>query len=55
MTFNEAIDKAAKALDAAEDSAHPEDAREFISAASTWLRMAEILNYVAREAKTAQQ
>lgn len=47
MTVIEAIAKADKALDAATECAatHVERSRELISAAGTWLRMAEILNY----------
>jgi hypothetical protein len=56
MTFNEAIAKAAEALDAAENNADVERTREGINAANTWLRMAEILNYCGKaETKTDEQ
>ncbi|HZM83796.1 MAG TPA: hypothetical protein VFC19_49390 [Candidatus Limnocylindrales bacterium] len=56
MTVIEAIAKADKALDDATEHAGSdvERARELISAASTWLRMAEILNYCG-PTKTDQQ
>lgn len=57
MTVIEAIAKADKALDGATECAgsQVEKARELISAASTWLRMAEILNYCAPTKTDEQQ
>lgn len=52
MTFDEAIAKADKALDAAEKAAAtPEQAHQLASVANTWVRIAELLHHREADSK----
>lgn len=44
MTFEQAIDRATKALDTAESQASPDLAATYLTASNTWVRIAEILH-----------
>lgn len=45
MTFEQAVDNAARTLDAAENEASSDRAGTLLAAANTWTRIAELINH----------